>query len=342
MSDWTDNPFGGQDDGDNPFADASVAQAQDSVPEYNPFDQPTKPAAAGTDGVSSGAAAFQQQPAAPGEAVPAWASDDPPTTAAPPPAAKEAFAEPEAKQQSVAVTQRELEYAERERQAALAAKTGDRAPNFPNFPMWMRRGCITPCFHLDIKTEIPVLGQGIVRTAYYSWNLMFFTLFWNFICCLAGLSSDVNKKGVSAGLAAAYLFLFTPASYVCWFQTLYTAFRKDSSLRFGWFFLVMAFQCFASIFFAIGVPGTGASGIWYASATTDDDTAAGILMFTAAGLWIFNGLLNVFTMQRVLKVYRMSGYTTEDMQREAIVGVASNKAVQGAAKDAVFSNNNNA
>ena len=43
MSDWTDNPFGGQDDGDNPFADASVASAQDAVPEYNPFDQPTKP-----------------------------------------------------------------------------------------------------------------------------------------------------------------------------------------------------------------------------------------------------------------------------------------------------------
>jgi hypothetical protein len=45
----------------------------------------------------------------------------------------------------------------------------------------------------------------------------------------------------------------------------------------------MGFQTITSIFFSIGVPGTGAAGIWSASATTDKDAGAGILMFTSAG-----------------------------------------------------------
>eukprot|EP00045_Choanoeca_perplexa_P005792 m.48565 g.48565 ORF g.48565 m.48565 type:complete len:338 (-) comp13297_c0_seq1:93-1106(-) len=334
MSDWTDNPFGGQDDADNPFADASVAQAQGSVPEYNPFDQPTNPAPS-NDAVSSGAAAFGQPvpaaaPAPTEEAVPSWASDEKP-------APKQAFTEQQPQAAgSPSVTLREVEYAERERQAALAAGSGARNPNFPNFPAWMRKGCIQPCFHLDIKAEIPILGQRITRVAYYSWMLMFFTLFWNLVCNLAALAGNTKGKGASVGLAVAYFVLFSPASYVCWFQTLYSAFRKDSSLRFGWFFVVMAFQAMLSIFFSIGIPGTGSAGIITASKTTDKDAGAGILMFTSAGLWIFNSLLNLFIIQRVLKVYRMSGYSTEDMQREAISGVASNKAVQGAARDAVL------
>jgi hypothetical protein len=33
----------------------------------------------------------------------------------------------------------------------------------------MRVGCFQPCFHVDIKAEIPILGQRVTRLAYYTW-----------------------------------------------------------------------------------------------------------------------------------------------------------------------------
>ncbi|EGD75873.1 hypothetical protein PTSG_07985 [Salpingoeca rosetta] len=158
-------------------------------------------------------------------------------------------------------TLRQMEYAERERRArhqALVDQKG-RPPNFPNFPSWMRKGCIQPCFHIDISTEIPVIGQRVTRIAYYSWMFYSFTLVWNWICCLALLSVNISKTDVSAGVATAFLLLFMPCSYFCWFQQLYTGMRTDSSLKFGWFFLVMGVQFLASTFYAVGINGTGGS-----------------------------------------------------------------------------------
>ena len=45
--------------------------------------------------------------------------------------------------------------------------------------------------------------------------------------------ADTSRRGLIAhaciqGLSVAYLVLFSPGSYLCWFQTLYTAFRKVS------------------------------------------------------------------------------------------------------------------
>ncbi|EDQ84443.1 uncharacterized protein MONBRDRAFT_34705 [Monosiga brevicollis MX1] len=348
---WSDNPFGGGDDVDNPFADASVTSAQAAVPEYNPFDQPTSAAQApsnnadyASDSVAQGAAAFGTRPAPPqpaDEDVPSWMRDEPasPATAsaAAAPAAAAAPDQAQNASKNKPVTQREVEYAERERLARLQEKGSARDPNFPNFPQWMRNSLIKPCFHLDIKTEIPVLGQRITRISYYAWLLLLLTVFWNMICMLAALAGHAKNKGQSAGLSVAYLFICGPAGYMCWFQTLYTAFRKDSSLRFGWFFLVMGCQAIISIIFSIGIPGWGSAGVWVSIETIDDNAAAGILSFTGAGLWIFNSLLHVYILRRVLKAYRMAGYTTDDMQREAVVGVASNQTVRKAAVNAAMS-----
>eukprot|EP00043_Microstomoeca_roanoka_P000743 m.28870 g.28870 ORF g.28870 m.28870 type:complete len:359 (-) comp10483_c0_seq1:465-1541(-) len=347
MSDWTDNPFAQTQEDDNPFADPSVTNAQTSVPEYNPFDQPKS---SDVNPVSKGLSAFSpahepatMQPSEPVEEqndLPTWAKPKTQSAVqsdAPKPVQQAAVQQAEPTSHAVTAKQietlRQLEYAERERRAKhqeTVAQKG-RPPNFPNFPSWMRKGCIQPCFHLDIKTEIPVIGQRITRIAYYSWVIYSFTLFWNWICCMALLSTHVSKTDVSAGVATAYLIFFMPCAYFCWFQQLYTGMRTDSSLKFGWFFLVMGIQFCASVFYTVGINGTGACGFVVAIAAISKETEVGILAMTAAGLWALNSLLQAYILRTVLKVYRSQGMSLEAMTQEAAVGIASNEAVQKAA-----------
>ena len=78
-------------------------------------------------------------------------------------------------------------------------------------------------------------------------------------------------------------------------------------MRFGWFFFVMSFQFAISIFFAIGIPGTGAAGISVAITTTNNKPEAGIVVFTAAGMWILHSLLSFWIITRTVAYYRSTG-----------------------------------
>jgi len=369
MSNWSDNPFA-QDDADNPFADPSVKQAATTVPEYNPFD--AKPARTAPSSVASPPQSAAVAPPPASEDLPAWAqpkSSPPPSAVTPPPASyaqpqpqppppsssQPAWADPQSSNQNnsntaqpmppgvdpvayqAAKSMREIEYAERERKARMQEKVTaeGRPPNFPNFPMWMRYGFIKPCYHIDIKSEIPILAQTVVRITYYSWIILVIALFWNFVATLSLLaaSKTVSGTGTSCALSAAYFVLFSPCSLYCWFMPLYNALRVDSSLKFGWFFLVMGFQFAASIFFSVGFPKTGAAGIWVAAEATDSNKTVAVLAFVSAAIWICHSMLTSFILYRVLIVYRMSGFTASDMQREAISAAASNKTLQRAAVD---------
>ena len=88
---------------------------------------------------------------------------------------------------------------------------------------------------------------------------------------------------------------------------MYNAFRRDSSMRYGWFFFVMSFQFAISIFFSIGIPGTGAAGIWVAISTSKDDVEAGIVVFTCAAMWMLHSLLTFWIIARSIGYYRSTG-----------------------------------
>lgn len=70
-----------------------------------------------------------------------------------------------------------------------------------------------------------------------------------------------GDSGATFGLALMYCFLFTPASFVCWFRPAYKAFRDDSSMYFMVFFFVFFFQMLVSILYTLGIGGMGSSGL---------------------------------------------------------------------------------
>lgn len=123
--------------------------------------------------------------------------------------------------------------------------------------------------------------------------------------------------------------LFGFLSYACWFQALYQAMRKDSSLRFGWFFFTFSFQWLTCIFFLIGAEGSGSSGIIISSTAVQADAVVGTLMFTSTILWGLLVIWATWIIRSVLVVYRSSGQSLERAQKEAITG-AVKAGVQGA------------
>lgn len=63
--------------------------------------------------------------------------------------------------------------------------------------------------------------------------------------------------GGTFGLALVYFFIFTPASFLCWFRPAYKAFRDDSSFNFMVFFFVFFFQSLVSTVSFLGIGSTG-------------------------------------------------------------------------------------
>ena len=96
-----------------------------------------------------------------------------------------------------------------------------RQNNWPPLPNFCP---IQPCFYQDINVDIPVEFQKIVKYLYYLWIGHVSLLLANFIIGFLYLCVK-GDQGATMGLALVYFFLFTPASFVCWFRPAYKAFR---------------------------------------------------------------------------------------------------------------------
>lgn len=127
--------------------------------------------------------------------------------------------------------------------------------------------------------------------------------------------------------------VFAPAS-ILWYRALYKAFRDDSSFQFFLFFFIYFFQLIFHIIQAIGANDMGFGG-W-------------IQVFTFMGCNIFSGILMlipaigftgmsvncIMQMIKIHDIYRSSGKTLGDAQKEWATGVMQNPTVQGYAQEA--------
>ena len=113
----------------------------------------------------------------------------------------------------------------------VGQKRGDDAwghrNNWPPLPKFCP---IQPCFYQDINVDIPVEFQKTVKYLYYLWIGHVSLLLSNFVIgflylCLGDARKDVTESGGTMALALVYLFLFTPAAFVCWYRPAYKAFR---------------------------------------------------------------------------------------------------------------------
>ncbi|CAF4625468.1 unnamed protein product [Rotaria sp. Silwood1] len=255
--------------------------------------------------------------------------------------------------QQTELEQREKRLAERERALTDPTKIQKREKNFPPLPKFCPCG---PCFYQDISIEIPSEFQIWVRYLYYLWLLYSATLFLNMIAALSYFVVDKNGA-TTFGLSLVYLFLFVPGSYICWFRPIYRAFSGfilmielfaagGSKVAVGLIVMIVTFS-FALIAVAGGlllikVNGFARLGIM------STNKAVGTMMIILGSLWSIVSVIAILLTIRVHRLYRQSGASLEQAQREFQSAFVNNPTVRGAARevataginDAMSTNNN--
>merc|ERR1711899_369201 len=208
-----------------------------------------------------------------------------------------------------------------------------RMNNWPPLPKFCP---IQPCFYQDINVDIPVEFQKTVKYLYYLWIGHVSLLLANFIIGFLYLCVN-GDQGATMGLALVYFFLFTPASFVCWFRPAYKAFRDDSSLYFMVFFFVFFFQFLMSMIYCFGIGGMGSCGLALgirALGNSGGETFVGILMIIVGVGFGLSAMADFYMLVKIHKLYRSTGASMAKAQAEFTTGVMKNETVRQAAAEA--------
>ncbi|KOM53831.1 hypothetical protein LR48_Vigan09g249000 [Vigna angularis] len=158
------------------------------------------------------------------------------------------------------------------------------------------------------KEEAAARGLALCLT----WNIIAVTAAW------------IKGEGVKIWfLAIIYFIAGIPGAYVLWYRPLYRAFRTDSSLNFGWFFLFYLLHLGFCILAAVAPPivfkGKSFTGILAAIDVVGNHAVIGILYFVGFGLFCIETLISIWVIQQVYMYFRGSGKAAE-MKREAARG----------------------
>lgn len=324
MSGFDDNPFA------DPFAEPSIQQATQGtrapagLEDYDPFSA-TPVNNSTTPAVNNGPAGQMTQPVATQPAV----VNPTPTSAPPPtytPSAQQQVTSQEFQRRQEELERKAAELARKEQELNNAGAAATRQNNWPPLPTVCPVG---PCFYQDINVDIPLEFQKVVRMLYYLWMFHVLMLLLNMLGALS-LFIAFPSEGPTFGLAILYACIFAPASYVCWFRTVYKAFRNDSSFNFMVFFVIFFFQLIVSVIWAIGIPGTGACG-WVAmgKAFSGGYIGLGILLTLLALAGTALAGATGFMCVWVHRIYRSTGCSFAKAQGEFTTGVMRNDHVQG-------------
>ncbi|XP_057764528.1 secretory carrier-associated membrane protein 2-like [Salvia miltiorrhiza] len=178
-----------------------------------------------------------------------------------------------------------------------------------------------PIIHHDIANEIPIHLQRLQYVAFTTFLGLSFTLLWNVI---AVTSAWIKGENVRIWfLAIIYFISGVPGAYVLWYRPLYRAFRKESALKFGWFFLFYLLHIGFCIVAAIAPPfvfkGKSFAGILSAIDLIGDQVLVGVFYFIGFGLFCFETVLSLWVIQQVYMYFRGSGEAAA-MKREGARG----------------------
>ncbi|KAH1208130.1 Secretory carrier-associated membrane protein 3 [Glycine max] len=178
-----------------------------------------------------------------------------------------------------------------------------------------------PIIHHDIANEIPIHLQRLQYVAFTSLLGLALCLTWNIV---AVTSAWIKGEGVKIWfLAIIYFIAGIPGAYVLWYRPLYRAFRTDSALNFGWFFLFYLLHLGFCILAAVAPPivfkGKSLTGILSAIDVVGDHAVIGIFYFVGFGLFCIETLISIWVIQQVYMYFRGSGKAAE-MKREAARG----------------------
>ncbi|XP_044948496.1 secretory carrier-associated membrane protein 4-like [Hordeum vulgare subsp. vulgare] len=171
-----------------------------------------------------------------------------------------------------------------------------------------------PVIHVDISNDIPVHLQRVQYVAFASFLGLIICLLWNFICVTAFWISAGESPKIWF-LAIIYFVTGVPGAYYLWYRPLYRAMRKESAFRYGWFFMFyffhICFCIFASVAPSILFLGRSLAGIFQALSVIVDSATVGIFYFLGFTLFVLEGLISMWVMQRVYRYFRGSGKEAE-------------------------------
>ncbi|KAJ0081230.1 hypothetical protein Patl1_10847 [Pistacia atlantica] len=178
-----------------------------------------------------------------------------------------------------------------------------------------------PIIHHDIANEIPIHLQRLQYVAFATFLGLVLCLFWNVI---AVTTAWIKGEGVKIWfLAIIYFIAGVPGAYVLWYRPLYRAFRTESALKFGWFFLFYLLHIGFCIVAAVAPPiffkGKSLTGILPAIDVLSGHALVGIFYFVGFGLFVVETLVSIWVIQQVYMYFRGSGKAAE-MKREAARG----------------------
>ncbi|OIW10419.1 hypothetical protein TanjilG_24979 [Lupinus angustifolius] len=178
-----------------------------------------------------------------------------------------------------------------------------------------------PIIHHDIANEIPVHLQRLQYVAFTTFLGLTLCLFWNVIAVTAAW---IKGEGVKIWfLAIIYFIAGVPGGYFLWYRPLYRAFRNESALKFGWFFMFYLLHIGFCILAAVAPPivfkGKSLTGILSAIDVVGDHALIGIFYFIGFGLFCLETLISLWVIQQVYMYFRGSGKAAE-MKREVARG----------------------
>ncbi|XWS19541.1 hypothetical protein CRYUN_Cryun31cG0024500 [Craigia yunnanensis] len=180
-----------------------------------------------------------------------------------------------------------------------------------------------PIIHHDIANEIPDYLHRTQYVAFSTYLGLVLCLFWNVIAV-----STASIKGAGIGiwfLAIIYFVLGVPGAYLLWYRPLYRACRKDSTFKFGWFFIFYMIHICFCIFALVAPPifGQGLSfpGILSALYVMSRNAFVGIFYFVGFGLFCAETLLSIWVIQKMYRYFRGIGKAA-DAKRSAARGRA--------------------
>ncbi|KNC52152.1 secretory carrier-associated membrane protein [Thecamonas trahens ATCC 50062] len=208
----------------------------------------------------------------------------------------------------------ELNYREKTIEQREREALGARPANWPP---------CKPIVHMDIVEEIPAEAQSVVTNVYRLWILTYIMLVVNLAAIMTALIEDVTGVGPFA-LALLFALLSPLLAFYTWYWSLYNATRQAKASLFLIFFVCFFIHILGCLFYALGVPGTGAAGFIIAiKAFNDKATASGAFCLISAFVWLFDGCSAIYLMVRAHQYYRSQGHTLQDAKREAAVSVAT-------------------
>ncbi|GAV77544.1 SCAMP domain-containing protein [Cephalotus follicularis] len=166
-----------------------------------------------------------------------------------------------------------------------------------------------PIIHHDIANEIPIHLQKLQYVAFSTFLGLFLCLFWNII---AVTTAWIKGEGVQIWfLALIYFIAGVPGAYVLWYRPLYRAFRTDSALNFGWFFMFYMLHIGFCILAAVAPPiifkGKSLAGILAAIDVLSTNALVGIFYFIGFGLFCLESVVSIWVIQQVYMYFRGSG-----------------------------------